>query len=152
MTGKRRRQAAIREILLNSYGSTQEQIKDDLEKLGIFTSQSTLSRDLHEMGAVKVPVEGKGAIYRLGSAFSLDEIGNALKAFVIGYESVGNFLVIRTAPGNAQGFCVILDRQRWPEIVGTVAGDDTILVIARTARDIAHVENNLKQSTGKGVS
>ena len=152
MTGKRRRQTAIREILLNSFGSTHEQIGADLEKLGIIASQSTLSRDLREMGAVKVPVEGKGAMYRLGGSFSLDEIGNAIKTFVIGYESVGNFLVIRTAPGNAQGFCVILDRQRWPEIVGTVAGDDTILVIARTARDIALVENNLKQSIGKGVS
>lgn len=152
MTGKRRRQTAVREILLNSFGSTHEQIKADLEKLGIIASQSTLSRDLREMGAVKVPVEGKGAMYRLGGSFSLDEIGNAIKTFVIEYESVGNFLVIRTAPGNAQGFCVILDRQHWPEIVGTVAGDDTILVIGRTARDIAHVENNLKQSTGKGIS
>ena len=152
MAGKRRRQTAIREILLNSLGSTQEQIRADLERLGIIASQSTLSRDLREMGAVKVPVEGKGAIYRFGGSLSLDEIGNAVKTFVIGYESVGNFLVIRTTLGSAPGFCVVLDRQRWPEIVGTVAGDDTILVIARTARDIALVENNLKQSIGKGVS
>jgi transcriptional regulator of arginine metabolism len=149
MTSKERRQMAIREILLSSTGSSQEQIKEDLERRGISASQATLSRDLHEMGAVKAPVGGKGALYRIGGTIVGDEIRSAAAAFVVGYETVGNFLVIRTAPGNAQGFCVALDRQRWSEIVGTVAGDDTILVIARSSQDIESIEHRLNESTGR---
>ncbi|MCE5251569.1 arginine repressor [bacterium] len=149
MTGKKRRQAAIREILTASYGSTQEKIKEALDQRGIQTSQSSLSRDLREMGAVKIPtVDGK-LVYRLGASYELNDLGKAMKAFSTGYEPVGNFLVIRTATGNAPGLCVILDRQHWPEIVGTVAGDDTILVIAHTARDIESVIDKLEKSIGE---
>ena len=150
MTIKRRRQTAIRELLVSSSGSTQEQIKADLERQGIVASQSTLSRDLREMGAVKVPVEG-GALYKIGGSYNLHEIGNAMKAYAIDYESVGNFLVIHTAPGNAPGFCAILDRQGWKEIIGTIAGDDTIFIVARTAKDIADIEKNLEESLGKDM-
>jgi len=150
MTGKRQRQAAIREILIKNSGSTQEKIIENLENQGISASQATLSRDLREMGAVKIPVDG-GAVYKLGGQYNLDEIGSALNAFSLRHEAVGNFLVIQTAPGNAQGLCVILDRQNWPEIVGTIAGDDTILVIARTVRDVETIENYLEESIGKDI-
>ena len=149
MAGKNQRQTAIQKILTDSIGSSQEKIKADLEHMGIIASQSTLSRDLREMGAVKIPVDGGGTVYRLGGHYKLDEIGNAMKAFTIRYETVGNFLVIRTAPGNAPGLCAVLDRQSWSEIVGTIAGDDTILVIARSENDIKTVVKNLNQSIGK---
>jgi transcriptional regulator of arginine metabolism len=104
------------------------------------------------MGAVKVPVDGGGALYKIGSSYSLDEIGDTFRAFVTGYDAVGNFLVIRTAPGNAPGFCAVLDRQGWTEIVGTIAGDDTILVIAQTAHDIDVIVQNLEESLGKDTT
>ncbi len=89
---------------------------------------------------MKIPVEGGGARYALTGGNVPDrgigEIGRALRSFSAAYEPIGNFLVVRTTPGNAPAFCVVLDRQRWPEIAGTIAGDDTILVIARTATDI----------------
>ena len=151
MSIKRRRQTAIRELLVNSSGSTQEQIKADLERQGIAASQSTLSRDLREMGAVKVPFEGGGALYKIGGSYNLHEIGNAMKAYAVDYESVGNFLVIHTAPGNAPGFCAVLDRQGWKEIVGTIAGDDTIFIVTRTAKDIAVIEKNLEESLEKDI-
>ncbi|MFC1606829.1 arginine repressor [Candidatus Latescibacterota bacterium] len=150
MSGKRRRQAAIGELLIGSRGSTQEQIKDELERRGIHASQSTLSRDLREMGAVKVHVE-EGAVYMIGESFNPDEVGSAMRAFVTGSEAVGNFLVIRTSPGNASGFSVVLDRLGWPEIVGTIAGDDTILVIGRTAEDINTIEQHLNESIGRDI-
>jgi len=152
MSGKRRRQAAIREILADSRGSTHERIKSSLERLGIAASQSTLSRDLREMGALKIPVESGGAVYKLGSPYSLDEIGNAMRAFSTAYEPVGNVLVINTGPGNAPGLCAVLDRQGWREIVGTIAGDDTILIIARSAADVVSIEKNLEKSLGEDRS
>jgi transcriptional regulator of arginine metabolism len=156
MTEKDRRRAAIRAILDEHRGSTQEKIKALLESCDIHASQSTLSRDLREMGAVKIPVERGGARYMLGGGEhgkrALGEIGQALRSFSVEYEPVGNFLVIKTTPGNAPALCVVLDRQRWPEIVGTIAGDDTILVIARTAADIESVMEKLNTSVEEGTA
>jgi transcriptional regulator of arginine metabolism len=150
MTAKGRRHGAIRAILESHAGSTQEEIKALLEEQGIVASQSTLSRDLREMRAVKIPAEGGGAVYKLGGGdpgkLDLGDIGRAMKVFSVDYEPVGNFLVIRTTSGNAQALCVIVDRQRWPEIVGTIAGDDTILVISRAASDITSIMTKLKKS------
>ena len=150
MTAKDKRHDVIRAILENRSGSTQEEIKEILESRGIFASQSTLSRDLREMGAVKIPLEGGGAKYTLNGpergGLGLSEIGRAMQNFAVDYEPVGNFLVVRTTPGNAQALCVILDRQKWSEIVGTIAGDDTILVIARTVAGIVSVVSKLEQS------
>lgn len=156
MTEKDRRHEAIRTILEDHRGSTQEEIKALLENLGIGVSQSTLSRDLREMGAVKIPVERGGSRYVLGGGergeHALGEIGRAIRSFSVEYEPVGNFLVIKTTPGNAPAFCVVLDRQRWPEIVGTIAGDDTILVIARNGTDIASVVEKLSPSVEEGIA
>ncbi len=154
MTAKGRRHAAIRAILEEHTGSTQEEIKDLLERQGIIASQSTLSRDLREMGAIKIPVDGGGAVYKLGGidrgSLDLGDIGRAMQAFSVDYEPVGNFLVIKTTSGNAQALCVVLDRQKWREVVGTIAGDDTILVISRTASDAAGVMNRLRKSVEEG--
>jgi transcriptional regulator of arginine metabolism len=150
MNAKDKRHEVIRAILENRSGSTQEEIKEILESRNIYASQSTLSRDLREMGAVKIPLEEGGAKYMLASAerggLGLGEIGRAVQNFTVDFEPVGNFLVIRTTAGNAQALCVILDRQKWHEIVGTIAGDDTILVIARTGDDIKSVVSRLEQS------
>ncbi|MHB9027134.1 MAG: arginine repressor [Candidatus Latescibacterota bacterium] len=155
MTVKGRRHAAIRAILEEHTGSTQEEIKILLENQGIIASQSTLSRDLREMGAIKIPMEGGGAVYKLGGidrgSLELGDIGRAIQAFSLDYEPVGNFLVIRTTTGNAQALCVVLDRQKWHEVVGTIAGDDTILVIARTVSDVAGIMTRLKKSVEEGT-
>ena len=100
------------------------------------------------MGAVKVPVTGGGAVYRLNgsdvSGYIGGDISRVMDEFCTGYDQVGNFLVIKTTPGNARDFCLVLDRQNWNEIVGTLAGDDTILVIARTPADIHSICEKLK--------
>ena len=151
MTDKERRHAEIRSILREFSGSTHEEIRELLERRRIRASQATLSRDLRELGAVKIPVEGGGARYSLAAGDlperGMGEIGRALRSFSVSYEPIGNFLVVKTAAGYAPAFCVVLDRQRWPEIAGTIAGDDTILVIARTTDDIVAVMNKLNEST-----
>ncbi len=155
MTAKGRRHAAIRAILEERTGSTQEEIKALLESQGIVASLSTLSRDLREMGAIKIPMEGGGAVYKFGGIdrvnLDLGDIGRAMQAFSVDYEPVGSFLVIRTSPGNAPALCVVLDRQKWHKIVGTIAGDDTILVIARNASDVSDIMSRLKKSMEEGT-
>jgi arginine repressor len=93
------------------------------------------------MGVVKVPENNGRAWYRLdGTVPGFDK---EAAGYSIRYEIVGNFLVIRTAPGGAPGLSAVLDRRGWDEIVGTIAGDDTILVIGRTTESIAAVAAKL---------
>ena len=150
MHNKLKRRALIRNIIDANTGSTQEEIKTQLKKQGINISQPSLSRDLREMGVVKVPVDKGHSIYRLKNTVQTNygnrDISLAMKEFCLGYEAIGNFMVIKTKAGNARDLCLVLDRQNWKEIVGTVAGDDTILVIARTLSDIRVISEKFKQS------
>ncbi len=142
---KHQRQAAIRDILQKMSGTTHEDIKDFLDKVGIKASQATISRDLREMGVVKIPLNGSKAFYRLHEP--VEEFNRTISNYLISFEAVGNLLVIKTTSGSAPGFCVILDNQKWDEIAGTVAGDDTILVILRNKTDAASVIDKLSELT-----
>ncbi len=143
-SGKEKRQAAIREILDSTSGTTHEEILDYLAKKDVSSSQSTLSRDLREMGAVKASLGNGKSCYRLSGR--VREFSRTIANYPVNYEVTGNFLVIKTMPGSAPGFCVVIDSQGWEEIVGTIAGDDTILVIARNTADIAVIIERLKGS------
>ena len=106
--------------------ATQEELARQLKKLGIQATQVTLSRDIRELSLVKTregyaesPVEeSRGQFPALAAEFLLD------------VRDAQNLVVLRTAPGHANSVAVALDNEEWPEIVGTIAGDDTILVIA----------------------
>jgi transcriptional regulator of arginine metabolism len=105
---------------------TQEELAQELKKLGIQATQVTLSRDIRELSLVKTQ-EG----YR---EISPDEAGpqfTTLAAeFLQDVRAAQNLVVLKTAPGHANSVAVALDNEEWPEVVGTIAGDDTILVIA----------------------
>ena len=143
VTEKKHRQNVIREVLQTGSGNTQEEIKEYLGRQGIKASQSTLSRDLREIGAVKLHVNGGRACYKLGSP--LDVLSKTVASFPVSFEAVNNLLIIKTAPGNAPGFCVMLDGERWSEIAGTIAGDDTVLVITRSPDDVQSVISKLEK-------
>lgn len=147
MSTKTRRHEELRRILRSGMGSTHEEMLERLEKRGISASQSTLSRDLRDLKAVKLRRENGVAFYRLADPGKVApgglDIASARKEYVTEIQEIANFLVIRTSPGNARDFCLVLDRQAWKEIVGTIAGDDTILVIARTVKDAKLVNRNL---------
>ncbi len=141
---KHRRKSAIREVLNTNASATQEGIKEYLFKQGINASQSTLSRDLREIGAVKIPVNGGRAYYKLNA--HVEDFMQTISNYSINVEAIGNLLLIKTTPGNAPGFCVILDQQGWDEIAGTIAGDDTILVITRTPDDVRTIITKLENA------
>ena len=136
-----KRQAAIREILRTEVVRNQIELLTRLQAVGFRVTQSSVSRDLHELQAVKI-----GGRYALGESFLgatqpvPDELDEAAAA-INNYRSAGpHLLVINTPPGRAAVVGLAIDRARWPEIVGTVAGDDT-LFIATAGRYAQHKVN-----------
>ena len=123
------RQQAIRQILETGPAGTQRSLVDTLITRGFHATQSSVSRDLKELGAVKT-AHG----YELpGAEVSDDEVAN-VSGLLREIETAGpNLLVIKTAIGAAQRVALALDRSGWTEMVGNVGGDDTILVATKNA-------------------
>jgi transcriptional regulator of arginine metabolism len=133
---KAARQAAITEILEAQAVSSQTELGRLLAHKGVQVTQATLSRDLEELGAYKqgrsytVPAPGQA---RPGTPEAIDaRLGRLLEELCISAEATGPAVVLRTPPGGAHLLAGALDRAGLPEIAGTVAGDDTILLVTRT--------------------
>lgn len=119
------RQGQILKLIRSKKIFTQEELAQELKSLGIATTQVTLSRDLRDLRLVKTR-EGyqEMAPEETGPGFTIlagEFLNDVLRA--------QNLVVLRTSPGHANSVAVALDREGWPEIVGTIAGDDTILII-----------------------
>jgi transcriptional regulator of arginine metabolism len=120
---------------------SQAELGDLLAAEGLATTQATLSRDLEELGAVKVRgTDGRGASYFVPEAGlaplraaeqAPERLRRLLRELLTGADFSGNLVVLRTPPGAAQFLASALDRSGLPDIVGTIAGDDTVLVVAR---------------------
>jgi transcriptional regulator of arginine metabolism len=146
---KKRRQQVLRSIVLEEGVGDQHHLLDAMIKNGFSTTQATISRDLQEMGFVKIRV-GQGEYkYELLDKASPDVIWERLRLlfhnFVMDIKSTKNLVLIKTSPGNANGVASLIDSLARPEILGTVAGDDTILVIADTDRNRAEVERAFRR-------
>ena len=130
MFSKRVRQARILEIIRGHRVESQESLSALLRDNGVEAAQTTISRDIRELGLVKIRGNYQAAAAPPAAASS-GALKNVFVQFVIRTDAAGNIVVIRTTPGNAHSVCVALDAAEWPEVVGTVAGDDTIFVLAR---------------------
>jgi transcriptional regulator of arginine metabolism len=133
MASKNARQAKILETVGQRPVRSQEELSSLLKRNGIRVTQSTLSRDIRELGLVKVRGE-----YRIsgvaGAAPPDDRVRRACAQFVVRTGLSGNIVLVKTAPGNAHSVAVVLDAAQWPEVLGTVAGDDTVFVLLRSGR------------------
>jgi transcriptional regulator of arginine metabolism len=119
------RQGQILNIIRSKEICTQDELARELARIGIQTTQVTLSRDIRELGLVKTP-EG----YRqLPSELARPALGDVANEYLLDIRVAQNLVVLRTSPGNASPLAVAVDREELPEVVGTVAGDDTVLVI-----------------------
>ncbi|MDO4686684.1 MAG: arginine repressor [Corynebacterium sp.] len=134
------RQARILEILSQYRVSSQVQLSELLLDDGIDITQATLSRDLDELGAKKVRPESGRAYYAVGNVETAltetlrgprEKLRRMLDDLVVSVDSSANIAVLRTPPGAAQYLASFIDRVQLPEVVGTIAGDDTIFVLAR---------------------
>jgi transcriptional regulator of arginine metabolism len=141
------RQTQILDVIDHDAVASQEALRRKLEQRGIHATQATISRDLKELGLVKRA--GDGAYVRPGQNGGGPAVGEQLRravaALVRGVESVAPLLVIRTDRGQAQGLAEWIDRAQLPEVAGTVAGDDTILLVCRGAEAAARLERRLAE-------
>jgi len=133
MLSKRVRQSKILDFVKERPVCSQEELLELLATTGIHVTQATLSRDIRDLGLVK-----SRGIYRrpaeLSQPADLEVLRRSVKQFVLQSGLSGNILMIRTAPGNAHALGVVLDSARLPEVLGTVAGDDTVFALLRSPR------------------
>ena len=149
---KARRQALILDIVDHEPLHSQEQLRRRLHHHGFDATQATISRDIKELGLVKRA--GDGAYQRPGvdttnPETALAALERAAAEFLRRVERVQQLVVIRTGVGQAQALAIAIDRAQLPEAVGTIGGDDTILVIARDARRGATLVKRLEGYAGK---
>lgn len=127
------RQDAIREIVRNKGVRTQRVLVDELRAMGFDCTQATVSRDIADMGLRKLP-EG---IYVLAEDLHLQRMVSEL---VTGVLRTDNLVMIKAQPGTASGIAAAVDAAELPDVLGSLAGNDTILVIAQTAEDGERLE------------
>lgn len=127
------RQDAIRDIVRNKDVRTQRMLVDELRVMGFDCTQATVSRDIADMGLRKLP-EG---IYVLAEDLHLQRMVSEL---VTGVLRTDNLVMIKAQPGTASGIAAAVDAAELPDVLGSLAGNDTILVIAQTAEDGERLE------------
>jgi transcriptional regulator of arginine metabolism len=131
---KSHRQSLILEVVERESVTSQEELRARLMELGVTTTQATLSRDIRDLRLVKQAPDG--SYKRASGVRSADEadgdVAQAVTDYLREHEVVAQMLVLKTDPGQAQALAIALDRGRLVDVVGTIAGDDTILVICRT--------------------
>ena len=134
---KRYRQSAILDLVTQESVCSQDELRQLLRARGFHATQATISRDIKELRLVKRAADGayqKPGIPPGGVRSSEDGVRRAVAEYLRRIDQVQQLLVLRTDPGHAQSLAASIDRAELPEVVGTVAGDDTILVITRHAR------------------
>lgn len=153
---KKIRQRKIIEIISNQEVETQEQLKDFLEKEGIMVTQATLSRDIRELKLSKLSVDGTPggkqryvAFYRDSGERMNDKYVRVLKDGFVSMDMAQNILVIKTVSGMAMAVAMAVDAIQFPEVVGCIAGDDTIMVAVRTVEETRQLIHKINEIMGK---
>ena len=145
---KAQRLSAIKDVVEHEAVRSQEQLRQHLAARGFVVTQATLSRDIKELGLLKRSADGAyqpSSIEETPQTTALGTLGKALSEYLVTIEPVQQLVVLRTGAGQAQVLGLAIDRSRLPEVVGTLAGDDTILIIARDARNALAVVKKLKE-------
>lgn len=135
---KGQRHIKIRELITNFDIDTQDELVERLRSAGYNVTQATISRDIKELQLVKVPTADGRYKYSLpaDSRFNpLEKLKRSLIDSFISIDRANNLVVMKTLPGNANAVGALIDNLTWEEIIGTVCGDDTILIICRTEEE-----------------
>ncbi len=149
---KTQRQGRILEIVRSEAVETQEELVERLRAEGFDVTQATVSRDIKELGLVKVADEAGRYRYRApewpGHGYHPERLRRYFRDSVIGFDHSENLVIVKTLPGTAGAVCEAIDLMAWPEIAGTLAGENTILVVVRDRRDVAAMLDRFRQLTG----
>lgn len=147
MGDKRARHDAILSLVRSRRVTSQESLRDLLVGQGFEVTQATVSRDVRELRLVKTPEAGGQGRYTAPDVHDpTPALAALLPALFRSAEDAGNLLVVRTLTGGAQAVALAIDGEEWPEVLGTLGGDDTILVICRSAAHARAVRDRLRQS------
>lgn len=142
---KRYRQGQILKLIAAGSITSQDELRRRLAHMHLRVTQATLSRDLRELRLVKT-AEGYQTISAVAEeAPHLPPLARAVQEFLLDIHPAQNLLVLKTPPGGAQPLALAIDTERWKEVAGTIAGDDTVLVIASTSRTRATVQKKLEE-------
>ncbi|MFB5661993.1 transcriptional regulator AhrC/ArgR [Alteribacillus sp. HJP-4] len=131
---KGQRHIKIRDLITNDEIETQDELVDRLKKAGFNVTQATVSRDIKELHLVKVPMIDGRYKYSLPADQRFNPMQKLKRALVdsfVGVDQADNLIVMKMLPGNANAVAVLIDNLDWEEILGTICGDDTILIICR---------------------
>ena len=132
---KTQRHAAILRVVRDRRIESQDELREALAEGGFVVTQATLSRDIRELGLAKLADPEGGAYYTHPHRGAVrPELGQVLPTLLVGVDGVGPFLVLKTASGSAGTVTEALDQAGCTEIIGTIAGDDTVLVVTRNQR------------------
>ena len=132
---KIQRHAAILRVVRERRIESQDELRDALASEGFVVTQATLSRDIRELGLAKLADPHGGAYYTHPHRAAVrPDLGHVLPTLLVSVDGVGPFLVLKTASGSAGAVTEALDQAGWTEMIGTIAGDDTVLVITRSVR------------------
>jgi len=153
MTNKQARQAAIRDLVAEHVVGSQEDLRRLLLARGMDVTQATLSRDLRDLHLARVSEAG-GARYVLPEFLAPDDdkplLATLLPQLFSRVDGVGELVVLHTVASGAQPIAEAIDLEEFPEVLGTIAGDDTILIVTRSAGARVQLTERLRALAGEG--
>ncbi|ACX64393.1 transcriptional regulator ArgR [Paenibacillus sp. FSL H8-0457] len=144
---KGQRHIKIRDIITHQDIETQDELVDALRAEGFQVTQATISRDIKELLLIKVPTDDGRYKYSMPTDQRYNPVQKLKRALVDNFvyiDRTGNLVVMKCLPGTANSVAVLLDNMEWSQIMGTICGDDTILLICRTEADGEHVVSQIK--------
>jgi len=148
--GKYERHQAILQLVRGERIHSQEQLRNLLAERSFAVTQATLSRDIRELGLVKAPGPDGRTYYTLpAQPDQTPPLRRLLSTLFVNADGTGNLLILKTLTAGAQPIALALDAEGWPEILGTIAGDDTILVVLRDASQLEPVLQRIRDMAGK---
>lgn len=142
------RRTQILDLLRREHVATQAELCEKLSRRGIEVTQATVSRDIEELGLVKTRTGYRTPGPAASPKLMQPALPVILKEFLGEVRKAGNLVVIKTHPGNAHSVAAALDAEQWAEVVGTVAGDDTIFIATGSTQQAAHIRKKILDLVG----
>ncbi len=144
MSGKKARQARILELVREKALTSQQELARHLRMQGLRATQSTLSRDIREIGLVKA----RGSYQVSPQSLVVPEerlVRRTFRDLLVKVACSGNIVMVKTPPGNGHSMGAVLDAAQWPEVLGTVAGDDTVFMLLKNVRSGSRVIRRIEE-------
>ena len=147
---KTKRQNEIIRLIGSRDIETQEVLASELRGMGYKVTQATVSRDIRELRLIKVAAKGGGFKYAKPDRHEIavgERLTRILADSLVSTDASGNMIVVKTLSGSANVAAEALDNLGWPEILGTIAGDNTIFLVVRTETDTTEIINRIRRLT-----